>query len=73
MQWIGDEMEVIQANEDVCIAMIESQLNIQGREMKCLTSMDMTGYDYISVDKDGFVAIFVKLAIGATWLAHDLV
>jgi hypothetical protein len=73
MQWIGDEMEVIQANEDVCIAMIESQVNIQGREMKCLTSTDMTGYNYISVDKDGFVAISVKLASGATWLAHDLV
>jgi hypothetical protein len=30
------------------------------------------GYDYISVGKDGFVPISVKLTISATWLAHVL-
>jgi hypothetical protein len=30
------------------------------------------GYDYISVGKDGFVLISVKLAIAATRLAQDL-
>jgi hypothetical protein len=33
----------------------------------------LTGYDYVSIDKDGFVPTSVKLAIGATRLAHDLV
>jgi hypothetical protein len=41
--------------------------------MKCLTSRDLTGYDYISISKDEFVLISVKLAIGVTRLAHDLV
>jgi hypothetical protein len=41
--------------------------------MKCLTSRDLSGYDYISVSKDGFVLISVKSAIDATHLAHDLV
>jgi hypothetical protein len=41
--------------------------------MKCLTDRDLLGYDYISVGKDGFVLISVKLMIGATRLAHDLV
>jgi hypothetical protein len=73
IQCIGDEVEVIQADEDVCIVVIESQVDIQGGEMKCLTGWDLTGYDYISIDKDGFVPISVEPAIGATWLAHDLV
>jgi hypothetical protein len=73
IQWIGDEVEVVQANEDVCIIMTESQVNIQGRKMKCLTGRDLTGYDYVSVGKDGFILISVKLAIGETRLAHDLV
>jgi hypothetical protein len=30
------------------------------------------GYDYISIDKDGFVPISVKPMISATRLAHDL-
>jgi hypothetical protein len=73
IQWIGDEVEVVQAHEDMCIAVIESQVNIQGGKMKCLTDRDMMGYDYVSISKDGFVLISVKPTIGATRLAHDLV
>jgi hypothetical protein len=64
---------VVQADEDVCIAMTESQVDIIGGKMKCLTGRDLTGYDYISIDKDKFVSISVKPAISATRLAHDLV
>jgi hypothetical protein len=73
IQWIGDEVEVVPANEDVYIAVTESQVDIQGGNIKCLTDRDLTGYDYVSVGKDGFVPISVKPAIGATRLAHNLV
>jgi hypothetical protein len=72
IHWIGDEVEVVQADEEVCVAVAESQDDIIGRKMECLSGKDLTGYDYISVDKDGFVLISVKPAIGATRLAHDL-
>jgi hypothetical protein len=68
IQWVGDEVEVVQADEDVCIAVIESQVDIQGGKMKCLTGRDLMGYDYVSIGKDGFVPISVKPVIGATWL-----
>jgi hypothetical protein len=51
----------------------ESQVDIQGGKMKCLTGRDLTGYNYVSIGKDWFVPISVKPMIGATWLAHDLV
>jgi hypothetical protein len=51
----------------------ESQVDIQGGKMKCLTGRDLTGYDYVSIGKDRFIPISVKPAIGATRLAHDLV
>jgi hypothetical protein len=73
IQWVGDKVEGVQANKDVCITVAESQVDIQGRKMKCLTGRDLTGYDYISVSKDGFVLISVNPASGATQLAHDLV
>jgi hypothetical protein len=73
IQWIGGKVEVIQGNGDMCIAMTKSQVDIQGGEMKCLTSRDLMGYDYVSIDKDRFVPIIVKPAIGSTWLTHDLV
>jgi hypothetical protein len=73
IQWIGDEVEVLQADENVCITMTKSQVDIQGGKMKCLTGRYLTGYDYICIGKDGFVLISVKPAIGATQLTHDLV
>jgi hypothetical protein len=73
IQWVGDEVEMVQADEDVCIAMTESQVDIQGGKMKCLTSRDLSGYDYVSIGKDGFVPISVKSMIGVTRLAHDLI
>jgi hypothetical protein len=63
IQLVGDEVVVVQVDEDVCIAMTKSQVDIQGGKMKCLTGRDMSGYDYVSVGKDGFVPISVKLAI----------
>jgi hypothetical protein len=41
--------------------------------MKCLTSRDLMGYNYVSIGKDGFVPISVKPAIGTTRLDHDLI
>jgi hypothetical protein len=50
---------------------VPSRHSIQGDEV--LNHRDFTGYDYVSVSKDGFVLISVKLTIGATRLAHDLI
>jgi hypothetical protein len=72
IQWIGDEVEVVQADEEVRITVAESQVDILGGKMECLSSKDLMWYDYISVSKDGFVSISVKPAICATRLAHDL-
>jgi hypothetical protein len=72
IQWIGDEVEVVQADKEVCIAMAESQVDILGGKMECLSGKDLTGYDYISIGKDGYVLISVKPVIDATRLAHDL-
>jgi hypothetical protein len=65
-------VEVVQADEEVCVALAESQVDILGGRMECLSGKDLMRYDYISVGKDEFVLICVKPAIGATRLAHDL-
>jgi hypothetical protein len=72
IQWIGDEVEVVQADEEVCVAVAESQVDILGEKMEFLYGKDLMGYHYISISKDGFVPIGVKPAIGATRLAHKL-
>jgi hypothetical protein len=72
IQWIGDEVVVVQANEEVCVVVDESQVNILSGRMEYLSGKDKMGYDYISVGIDGFVPINVKPVIGVTQLAHDL-
>jgi hypothetical protein len=48
---------VVQADEEVCVAMAKSQVDILGGKMECLFGKDLTGYDNISIGKDGFVPI----------------
>jgi hypothetical protein len=55
IQWISDELEVVQVDEEVCIAIDESQVDILGGKMECLSGKDLMGYNYISVSKNGFV------------------
>jgi hypothetical protein len=57
IQWINDEVEVVQADEEVCVAMAESDVDILGRKMEFFSGKDLMGYDCISVGKDGFVSI----------------
>jgi hypothetical protein len=71
IQWICDEVEVVQADEEVSIAVAKSQVDIRGRKIECLSSKDLSGYNHISVGKGGFVPISVKPTIGATRLAHN--
>jgi hypothetical protein len=72
IQWISDEVEVVQADEEVCVAMAESLIDILGGKMECLSDKDLIGYNYISIGKDRFVLISLKLVISATRLAHNL-
>jgi hypothetical protein len=38
----------------------ETQVDIQGGKMECLTGRDLTDYDFVSIRKGGFVPISVK-------------
>jgi hypothetical protein len=51
----------------------ESQVDVQGGHMSCLTEKDLVKYDYVSVGKEGFAPISVKPTTSATWLTRDLV
>jgi hypothetical protein len=52
VQWVGDSVEVIEADESECVVMNESQANVQGGRMSCLIGHDHTDYDYVSVSKE---------------------
>jgi hypothetical protein len=72
VQWILIQVEVVKADDTVCVAVAESQEDVQGGCMKRLTGRDLTDYDYVSVGKEGFVPISVKPMISATRHANDI-
>jgi hypothetical protein len=44
------------------------QVDVHGGSMKCLIRCDPTDYSYVSVGKEGFMPISVKLTVNVTWL-----
>jgi hypothetical protein len=60
IQWVGDQVEVVDADEGACIAMTESQVDVQGSLIRCRTGRHFSEYDYVSIGRDGFVPISVK-------------
>jgi hypothetical protein len=51
---------VVKVDESDCIAMVESQGDLQDGKVKYLTGRDLMDYDYISMGRDGFVPVNVK-------------
>jgi hypothetical protein len=60
IQWVRDEVEVIEADNLTCVAVAEAQEELPDREIECLTGLDLSKYDYVSVGKQGFVLVNVK-------------
>jgi hypothetical protein len=60
MRWVGNNIEVIEADDSVCVAMAEPQENLPEGKVKCLTGRDLSGYDYISIGQEGFVPVNIK-------------
>ena len=57
-------MEVIEGDTAMCVALMETPMEWQHGNMRCLTGRDLSGYDFISVERDSFVPIHVKPAVG---------
>jgi hypothetical protein len=70
VQWVDNEVEVIAADDAACIAMADVPMDVQDGRMGCLTGRGLTDYDYVSVGKDGFVPISVKLMMNVTRLSN---
>jgi hypothetical protein len=59
-QWVGNKVEIFRVDDSMCVALAETQVDIQGGKTECLTGRDLTDYDFVSVGKGGFVPISVK-------------
>jgi hypothetical protein len=73
MRWVGDQVEIVEADDVACVAMAKAPMDVHNGNISCLIGRDLTEYDYVSLGKDGFIPISVKLMASATWLVDDMV
>jgi hypothetical protein len=62
IQWTNDEIEVVQADTSAYIALADAMADWQHGSTKCLSGSDLSGYDFLSISKEGFVPTSVKPA-----------
>jgi hypothetical protein len=62
IQWIDDEIEVVHADVSAYIALADATTNWQHGSAQCLSRKDLTGYNFLSISKEVFVPVSVKLA-----------
>jgi hypothetical protein len=61
IQWINNEIEVVHVNALAYIPLADAMADWQHEGARCLSGRDLTGYYFLSVSKEGFVPMFVKL------------
>jgi hypothetical protein len=60
--WIDDEIEVVHMDVSAYIALADAMTDWQHGSTQCLSEKDLTGYDFLSVSKEGFVPVSIKPA-----------
>jgi hypothetical protein len=62
LQWIDDEIEVVHAEASDYIALANAMADWQHGGTQCLSGKDLTGYNFLSVSKEGFMPMSIKPA-----------
>jgi hypothetical protein len=62
IQWIDDETEVMHVDTSAYIALANAMANWQHGGTQCLSGRDLTGYNFLSISKEGFVPVSIKPA-----------
>jgi hypothetical protein len=60
VQWVGEEVEIMHADVSACVATADSSSRYH-YNIKCLPGQDISDCDFVSVSKDGFIPMSIKL------------
>jgi hypothetical protein len=60
IQWVGDDVEQVHANAPACIAMADAPVLWTYETAMCLTGVDFSDYQFISIDKKGFIPVMLE-------------
>jgi hypothetical protein len=62
IQWIDDKIKVVHADASAYIALADAMVEWWHGSAQSLSQKDLIGYDFLSISKEEFMAVSVKLA-----------
>jgi hypothetical protein len=60
IQWIGDDVEQVHADVSAYIAVVDAPVLLTYETAPCLTGVDLSDYQFISIDKKGFIPVMLE-------------
>jgi hypothetical protein len=60
LQWVGDEVEQVHADASSCIAIANAPILWTYETITCLTEVDFSNDQFISIDRKGFIHIMLE-------------
>jgi hypothetical protein len=60
LQWVGDDVEQVHVDASACIAVVDAPVLWTYETATCLTGVDFFDYQFISIDKKGFIPVMLE-------------
>jgi hypothetical protein len=61
LQWVGDDVEQVHADALACIVVFDTPVLWTYETTTCLTGVDFSDYQSISIDKKDFIHVILEL------------
>ena len=61
-QWDGNDVEIVQADTSAEVAMADATFEWRHGNIQCLSGMDLSSHDFISISNGNFVPISINPA-----------
>jgi hypothetical protein len=59
-QWVGDEVEVVHGDNSACVAVADNHSIGVHDDVKYLSGLDLSNYEFVSCSNDGFIPAVIK-------------
>jgi hypothetical protein len=60
IQWVDDEVEVVHGDNSACVAVANSHSIGIHDDVKCLSGLDLSDYEFVSCSSNGFIPAVIK-------------
>jgi hypothetical protein len=60
IKWVDDEVEVVHADNSACVAVADSHSIVVHVDVKCLSDLDLSNYEFVSCSNNGFILAVIE-------------